>query len=100
MKQTFHTGWCTRTALRGPTGRYLGQSTVVINTLSRRTLLLPLEPGCAHRKRRVRGPSVAQLPGHKERTLLARGFGALAVLHKMANDCSQHRWSFPCDVLE
>jgi hypothetical protein len=24
----------------------------------------------------------------------------LAVLHKMANDCSQHLWFFPCDVLE
>ena len=23
-----------------------------------------------------------------------------AVLHKFANDCSQHLWSFPCDVLE
>ena len=23
-----------------------------------------------------------------------------AVLHKMANDCSQHLWSFSCDVLE
>jgi hypothetical protein len=24
----------------------------------------------------------------------------LAVLNKMANDCSQHLWSFPRDVLE
>jgi hypothetical protein len=35
----------------------------------------------------------------RKRTFIS-GERLLAVLHKMANDCSQHLWSFPCDVLE
>ena len=41
-----------------------------------------------------------QTSGIRGRQRLAGGSRLLAVLHEMTNDCSQHLWSFPCDVLE